>query len=47
MLTIMLAGAFLGFSAALLWTGSGFIQFAYAEEKDKAKVGNTLSMRSA
>ncbi|OQV05328.1 hypothetical protein CLAIMM_10089 isoform 2 [Cladophialophora immunda] len=33
----LFAGAFLGFSAALLWTGAGFIQFAYAEEKDKAK----------
>ncbi|RFU33869.1 hypothetical protein B7463_g2471, partial [Scytalidium lignicola] len=33
----LFSGAFLGFSAALLWTSSGFIQFAYAEEKDKAK----------
>ncbi|KAK5124766.1 hypothetical protein LTR85_001479 [Meristemomyces frigidus] len=33
----LFAGAFLGFTAALLWTSSGFIQFAYAEEKDKAK----------
>ncbi|RDW90964.1 putative membrane transporter protein [Coleophoma crateriformis] len=33
----LFAGAFLGFTAALLWTSSGFIQFAYAEERDKAK----------
>ncbi|KAF4961810.1 hypothetical protein FSARC_10068 [Fusarium sarcochroum] len=30
------SGAILGLCAALLWTASGFIQFAYAEEKDKA-----------
>lgn len=29
-------GAILGVTAALLWTSSGYIQFAYAEEKDKA-----------
>ncbi|KAJ9145453.1 Membrane transporter protein [Pleurostoma richardsiae] len=33
----LFAGAFLGLTAAMLWTASGFIQFAYAEEKDKAK----------
>ncbi|XXH05712.1 hypothetical protein Hte_012147 [Hypoxylon texense] len=33
----LFGGALLGFCAALLWTSSGFIQFAYAEEKDKAK----------
>ena len=32
------AGAILGVCAALLWTASGFIQFAYPEEKDKASV---------
>ncbi|EXJ88145.1 hypothetical protein A1O1_05073 [Capronia coronata CBS 617.96] len=31
------AGAILGFCAALLWTASGFIQFAYPTETDKAK----------
>lgn len=34
----MIGGAFLGFGAALLWTGAGFISFAYAEEGDKGKV---------
>ncbi|KAL2211522.1 hypothetical protein CC79DRAFT_1363819 [Sarocladium strictum] len=29
-------GCVLGLCAALLWTSSGFIQFAYPEEKDKA-----------
>lgn len=38
MLTLRVAGAFLGVCAALLWTGAGFIQFAYPEEQDKAKV---------
>ncbi|KAJ6443235.1 membrane transporter protein [Purpureocillium lavendulum] len=33
----LFAGALLGVGAALFWTTSGFIQFAYAEEKDKAK----------
>ena len=32
------AGSILGICAALLWTSSGFIQFAYPEEKDKAMV---------
>jgi hypothetical protein len=32
------AGALLGVTAGLLWTSAGFIQFAYAEEQDKAKV---------
>ena len=34
----LLAGAILGVSAGWLWTTVGFIQFAYAEEKDKGKV---------
>ncbi|KAL3471037.1 MFS general substrate transporter [Aspergillus californicus] len=33
----LFGGALLGVTAALLWTTSGFIQFAYAEENDKAK----------
>ncbi|CAH0033149.1 unnamed protein product [Clonostachys rhizophaga] len=32
----LFSGALLGICAALFWTSSGFIQFAYAEEKDKA-----------
>ncbi|KAH7202957.1 hypothetical protein BKA60DRAFT_641075 [Fusarium oxysporum] len=32
----LFSGALLGVCAALFWTSSGFIQFAYAEEKDKA-----------
>ncbi|GME47572.1 putative membrane transporter protein [Neofusicoccum parvum] len=32
----LLAGFILGFCAACLWTSSGFIQFAYAEESEKA-----------
>ena len=36
--TDVLGGAILGVCAGLLWTASGFIHFAYAEEKDKAKV---------
>lgn len=35
---MMTAGAILGLSAALLWTASGYIQFAYPEEKNKAAV---------
>ncbi|THX36900.1 hypothetical protein D6D10_06291 [Aureobasidium pullulans] len=31
----IIGGVILGTSAGLLWTVSGFIQFAYAEEKDK------------
>lgn len=37
-LICFLAGAVLGICAALLWTTSGFIQFAYPEEKNKASV---------
>ncbi|KAK5948241.1 hypothetical protein OHC33_010675, partial [Knufia fluminis] len=33
----LFGGALLGVCAALLWTASGFIQFAYPEEVDKAK----------
>ncbi|KAG0649923.1 hypothetical protein D0Z07_4073 [Hyphodiscus hymeniophilus] len=33
----LFGGAFLGFSAGLLWTGAGFISFAYGEEWDKGK----------
>lgn len=33
-------GCVLGLGAALLWTSSGFIQFAYPEEKDKAAVSS-------
>lgn len=34
----LLGGFILGFCAACLWTTSGFIQFAYAEESEKAMV---------
>ncbi len=32
-----LAGAWLGITAALLWTAAGFIQFAYASEDEKGR----------
>lgn len=35
-LTLYIAGAMLGISAGFLWTGAGFIQFAYADEDSKA-----------
>lgn len=38
------AGAILGVCAALLWTASGFVQFAYPEEKDKAKVSAEVAL---
>lgn len=37
----LFGGAMLGFCAACLWTASGFIQFAYAEESEKAMVRNS------
>ncbi|KIX01044.1 uncharacterized protein Z518_10110 [Rhinocladiella mackenziei CBS 650.93] len=33
----LLAGAILGISGGFLWTAAAYVQFAYAEEKDKAK----------
>jgi hypothetical protein len=34
-----MSGAILGCTAGCLWTAAGFIQFAYAEEHEKALVG--------
>ncbi|KAJ0425202.1 hypothetical protein BJY00DRAFT_308530 [Aspergillus carlsbadensis] len=44
---LLLGGALLGVTAALLWTTSVFIQFVYAEENDKDEVGNPATMIEA